>query len=275
METQKDYYVYIYIDPRNYETFYVGKGKGNRKFAHLFDNHLETEKVKRIKAIQDEGVDPIIKVFAKDLSEEEAFLVEKTLIWSNYHLTNKSEGHYERNFRPKNTLHMELPEFDFGNSIYAFNVGEDKKPNEKGKNRSWEDNVKYGFVSAGGRKLFTDAVKRLKTGDIIAAYLSGHGYVGIGLVIDPAVPVKDFLYLGKNLQPEDLIGQHTLSHANDPEKCDYAARVRWIKTTDKSNAKKVDRKWAYRPTCVNIGDKKELLELLEKAFDIKLDELTK
>ena len=92
METQKDYYVYIYIDPRNYETFYVGKGKGNRKFAHLFDNHLETEKVKRIKAIQDEGVDPVIKVFAKDLSEDEAFLVEKTLIWSNYHLTNKSKG---------------------------------------------------------------------------------------------------------------------------------------------------------------------------------------
>lgn len=63
--------------------------------------------------------------------------------------------------------------------------------------------------------------------------------------------------------------------SDDPEKCDYAARVRWIKTTDKSNAKKVNGKWAYRPTCVNIGDKKELLELLEKAFDIKFDELAK
>ena len=33
-----DYYVYVYIDPRNFEEFYFGKGKGNRKNAHLSDN---------------------------------------------------------------------------------------------------------------------------------------------------------------------------------------------------------------------------------------------
>lgn len=30
-----DYYVYRLIDPRNGETFYVGKGKDNRIFEHL------------------------------------------------------------------------------------------------------------------------------------------------------------------------------------------------------------------------------------------------
>ena len=31
---QLKWYVYRLIDPRNGETFYVGKGKGNRVFAH-------------------------------------------------------------------------------------------------------------------------------------------------------------------------------------------------------------------------------------------------
>ena len=32
-----EYYVYRLIDPRNGQTFYVGKGKGNRVFAHVHD----------------------------------------------------------------------------------------------------------------------------------------------------------------------------------------------------------------------------------------------
>ena len=48
-------YVYRLIDPRNGETFYVGKGKGNRIFAHirgeLHDADL-SDKLKRIRDIQ-------------------------------------------------------------------------------------------------------------------------------------------------------------------------------------------------------------------------------
>ena len=34
---QLEYYVYRLIDPRSGQTFYVGKGKGNRLFAHMND----------------------------------------------------------------------------------------------------------------------------------------------------------------------------------------------------------------------------------------------
>ena len=34
---QLQYYVYRLIDPRTGQTFYVGKGKGNRLYAHIND----------------------------------------------------------------------------------------------------------------------------------------------------------------------------------------------------------------------------------------------
>ncbi len=37
------HYVYRLIDPRNGETFYVGKGKGNRVFHHIA-GELDTKK---------------------------------------------------------------------------------------------------------------------------------------------------------------------------------------------------------------------------------------
>ena len=41
------FYVYVYSDPRNNQPFYIGKGIGNRAFAHLGDKS-ESAKVGRI-----------------------------------------------------------------------------------------------------------------------------------------------------------------------------------------------------------------------------------
>ena len=54
------FYVYRLIDPRNGETFYVGKGKGNRVFAHAADEleagaDVESEKLQRIRRISPEN----------------------------------------------------------------------------------------------------------------------------------------------------------------------------------------------------------------------------
>src|ERR1035437_675200 len=187
----EDYYVYCYIDPRNLEIFYYGKGTGDRSESHLLAEG-KSEMATRIKQIRASGVEPIIRIIAADLTEDHAFLVEAAFIWKlGKQLANAVSGHYKDKFRPNDTLHKKLAGFDFSNRIHFFNVGE-----FKGKYRSWDDCYAHGFLTAGFGLKYKKQAERLNNGDIVLAYLSQHGYVGIGRVIDEAVPACDF-HIGK------------------------------------------------------------------------------
>jgi len=59
MNAKRDYYVYVYIDPRNYEQFYYGKGCGSRKNIHLRDRG-KSRKARQIAAIRSDGQEPIV-----------------------------------------------------------------------------------------------------------------------------------------------------------------------------------------------------------------------
>lgn len=232
MTNTSDYYVYVYIDPRNFEDFYYGKGKGNRKDAHLKDDS-DSEKVQRIKAIQKVGLQPLIRVIAKDLTEREAFLIEKTLIWKlGRTLTNTSSGHFADKFRPHYSLYRDdLPGFDFKNGIYYLNVGQDKTSN-----RTWEDCCTYGFIAGGQHKKWSDPIRTLHKDDIVVAYLKNHGYVGVGKVLEKAVPVNQFKHNGTYLK--DLPLKSTgLFRNSDNDKCDYLVKIEWMKTVLAKDAK--------------------------------------
>jgi len=82
---QVKWYVYRLIDPRNGETFYVGKGNGNRVFAHAKDELGRaaddlTEKLSRIRQIRIAGLDVQHVIHRHGLDEETAFEVEAALI---------------------------------------------------------------------------------------------------------------------------------------------------------------------------------------------------
>ena len=230
-----DYYVYVYIDPRNYEEFYYGKGHGSRKNAHLSD-HDDTEKTRRISAIKRSGLTPIIRVIARNLSQDEALLVEKTLLWKlGRTFTNKSSGHFAKHFRPKNQMHKELYGFDFYNALYFFNVGETNKPDCR---RLWDDCRKFGFLSAGGGSRYKSQIEDLEIGDIVIAYVSKFGYVGVGRVMKKAVPVLDAkTKLGENFRELPLLQKNLLVNGSNLNLCEYVALVDWIYTTPKESAK--------------------------------------
>jgi hypothetical protein len=92
-------YVYVYTDPRDNLPFYVGKGVGNRAFAHLSDTS-ETEKAERIRQIRRAGQEPEIDVLRYGMSEAEASLVEACAIdfMGLASLTNRVRGQHSSSF---------------------------------------------------------------------------------------------------------------------------------------------------------------------------------
>jgi uncharacterized protein len=64
------HYVYLYSDPRDGKTFYVGKGTGNRVFAHLLDQS-ESDKAKHINDIRADGRQPIIEILIHGIADDE------------------------------------------------------------------------------------------------------------------------------------------------------------------------------------------------------------
>ena len=101
------YYVYRLIDPRNGQTFYVGKGKGNRVFQHVLgaigyydgvdkkeiDESNDPNKLRIIQEIREAGLNVIHIIQRWNLTEKEAFEVESALIDAFPGFANIQSGH--------------------------------------------------------------------------------------------------------------------------------------------------------------------------------------
>ena len=133
------------------------------------------------------------------------------------------------------------------------------------KGRSWEDCKKYGFMLAGGGKKWMDDAKKLKVGDKVFAYLSGHGYVGLGEVTAEAVPFKDFVPAGQGKPLSELpLNAAYQQRMGDPERWDLCVAVKWVKAVDRTQGVLTNR---ARNGTVNRIRQADLVAELLKTFD--------
>jgi hypothetical protein len=219
------YYVYRLIDPRDGTTFYVGKGKGNRVFAHA-DDELASDykdaseddfslKLRTIRDIRNTGLKPLHVIHRHGLSEAEAFVAEAVLIDATPGLTNLVGGHGSNDRGPCAPEQLvlryraDVMEFDPQHKVIAINVRRSvqERPNYYHAVRcAWRINVSrarkadlvFAVVEGICRAVFVpnDWVDATIANfpDLEQDMVGRYGFIG-----EPADQDTEGLYLGKRL----------------------------------------------------------------------------
>jgi hypothetical protein len=110
----------------------------------------------------------------------------------------------------------------------------------EGPYRSWEDARRYGFISGGGGKWYSQTLEKLQPGARVFVHIPQKGYVGIGEVVAPRVPVRDFtVTVDGNEIPilsTTMKAPKMGEFASDPDLTEYLVRIRWTKTAPETKA---------------------------------------
>lgn len=140
------------------------------------------------------------------------------------------------------------------------NVGE-------GGTRTWADCVNYGFISAGQGSRYSDPLKKLEVGSTVYAYMSGLGYVGLGKVVQKAVPIKDFTVGPENtpLLAMELKAESPAANSDDLALSEWVVGVKWLKTFSKDRARRFVGAFANQRVACKLRQKKTL-DFLREEF---------
>ena len=207
------WYVYRLIDPRDGSTFYVGKGKGNRVFAHMRgevaatdDDELLSNKLKQIREIRLAGLEVIHVIHRHGMTDEKtAYEVEAALIDAYPGLTNIMNGAGSNEFgaaHVKELIATYQPEtITFHHKALMISVNRSAKDSElyDAVRFSWRINVSR----ASQAEIILATVRGIVRGVFIAdkwlkSQSSRYGFEG-----REAPPEIANLYLGKKI-PDEL-----------------------------------------------------------------------
>lgn len=105
---------------------------------------------------------------------------------------------------------------------------------------NWDDCRKYGFVCGNGGRWYTQTLDLLFPGARVFVNIPKTGYVGVGIVKEKSVPIKEFK-VEVDGQPvpilkAPLVAKEMGKTAEDLESCHYLVSVEWIKAVPRDEA---------------------------------------
>jgi hypothetical protein len=137
--------------------------------------------------------------------------------------------------------------------------------------RHWEDARRYGFIAGGGDPWYSRTLNALKEGHRVFVHIPGEGYVGVGEITGPARPIKDFKVSVNGhevpLLDAELDAPNMGHDRDDPEKCEYAVPVKWVKTVPREDHFWEPNLFANQNTAARLRDT-ETLARLEQHFGL-------
>ena len=134
---------------------------------------------------------------------------------------------------------------------------------DEGDRRRWADRARHGFLSAGGGRWYSRTLRALSPGDRVWAHIPRVGYVGVGVVTEPVVPVSETDLLGHDLEAPAMN-----RNVDDAERCEYVVRVRWLVAWEREDAFWIPGLYANENSVTRLRDS-WTLERLREAFGVE------
>lgn len=142
------------------------------------------------------------------------------------------------------------------------NVGE-------GPHRNWDDNRQYKYIGAGQGEKYSRALRHLKLGDRIFAYMKGLGYVGYGEVTREAVPIGQFIVEedATPLLDLPLRAPRAGDNKDSSDLAEWTVGVKWLRAYPREQAKMFKGAFANPNIVCKLRDTKTM-DFLQAEFRV-------
>ena len=138
--------------------------------------------------------------------------------------------------------------------------------------RSWDDCMRYGFISAGGGRWYTKTLFMLGPEVRVFVCIAKLGYVGVGVVERPACRVTEFAVkvdgIDMPILDAPLKATEMGKDTDNPDLCEYLVGVRWIRCLPREQEIWEWGMFASQNIVCRLRNKFTLERLL-KRFDIE------